>query len=79
MTSRTTEEISFDTRNVILLDLIQYLGEKYGNKFRQSIISRDEKKKKSVMIIINGFPMNDLSAKLKNGDSIVFLLPLAGG
>ncbi len=72
--SRLNAEIKDNAR---LADLVEYLGEKCGAAFSQKVESI-----KGLRILINGreyFLLGHMEASLADGDTVVFLPPIAGG
>ena len=60
-----------------LVDLIEHLGEEYGDNFRNEINTI-----RRLQILINGQQhtfLGGIEASLKDGDTVVFLPPIFGG
>lgn len=60
-----------------LADLVEYLAEKYGDAFRQKV-----EKIEGLRILINGreyYLLGRMEAPLAEGNTVVFLPPIAGG
>jgi len=71
-------------KELTLEELIDFFGQKYGNKFMDLIWENGEKGKfnKLLSIIINGISYRDdnfLKTKIKDGDQIVFIYVYFGG
>jgi MoaD family protein len=63
--------------NARLADLVEHLAEKYGTAFSQKVESI-----KGLRILINGreyFLLGHMEAALEDGNTVVFLPPIAGG
>ena len=72
--SRTGVVIDDNSR---LADLVQYLSGKYGNTFREKVESIE-----GMRILINGreyYLLGRMEAPLSDGNTVVFLPPIAGG
>jgi len=72
--SRSGVVINDDSR---LADLVQYLSGKYGNTFREKVESIE-----GMRILINGreyYLLGRMEAPLSDGNTVVFLPPIAGG
>ncbi|MFC1984441.1 MoaD/ThiS family protein [Chloroflexota bacterium] len=63
--------------NTRLVDLLEHLGEEYGAAFRHQVNNI-----RGLRILINGREytlLGGIEAPLKEGDTVVFLPPIAGG
>ncbi len=77
ITGKEEEDLNF--RNV--RDLLNYLLEKYGDNFKQSLYDGNSFKK-GVIILKNGkniIYLNDLDTELDEGDEVSIFPPVAGG
>lgn len=64
-----------------VLDLIKALDKRYGGRLSREILDGD-KLKDEYNVLVNGRAIDfleGLSTKLKDGDEVVFLPPVAGG
>jgi len=64
-----------------LIDLLNTLIKKYGKKFQENIIKKNEKEvslSDNIIVLISGKSVNDLNTLLKDGD-IIALMPFLGG
>jgi len=64
-----------------LIDLLNILIKKYGKKFQENIIKKNEKEvslSDNIIVLISGKSVNDLNTLLKDGD-IIALMPFLGG
>jgi len=80
ITGESSIELSC-THHDTAVTVIQMLVEKYGNKLRQAIMN-GTKLKSGIKMIINGRDieyLNGLDTKLKDGDVVVIIPPIAGG
>ncbi|MBC8273718.1 MAG: MoaD/ThiS family protein [Chloroflexi bacterium] len=71
---QTTVGMNDGTR---LVDLIEHLGEEYGDAFRHEVNTI-----RRLQILINGQQhtfLGGIEASLKDGDTVVFLPPIFGG
>jgi len=74
--------IESPTRELDIKTLIEYLVEHLGVRFREEILDENGMVKKNVKILVNGRDidfLNGVSTKLKDGDIVVFVPPVAGG
>jgi molybdopterin converting factor small subunit len=83
VTKNLFETLEFD-KELTLNELIEFFGEKFGNRFTDLVWEKGEKGKfnKLLSIIINGRSYQHdkfLETKLKNGDQIVFIYVYFGG
>lgn len=64
-----------------VLDLIKALDERYGGRLSREILDGD-RLKEEYNVLVNGRAIDfleGLSTRLKDGDEVVFLPPVAGG
>jgi molybdopterin converting factor small subunit len=83
VTKNLFETLEFD-KELTLNELIDFLGEKFGNKFSDLVWENGKKGKfnKLLSIVINGRSYrhdNFLETLLKDGDQIVFIYIYFGG
>jgi molybdopterin converting factor small subunit len=83
ITKNLNETFEFD-KELTLNELIEYFGQKFGEKFIDLVWENGEKGKfnKLLSIIINGRSYQHdkfLETKLKDGDQIVFIYIYFGG
>jgi molybdopterin converting factor small subunit len=83
ITKNLNETFEFD-KELTLNELIEYFGQKFGEKFIDLVWENGEKGKfnKLLSIIINGRSYQHdkfLETKLKDGDQIVFIYVYFGG
>jgi len=72
--SRTGVVINDNSR---LADLVQHLSSQYGDAFREKVESIE-----GIRILINGreyYLLGRMEASLSDGNTVVFLPPIAGG
>ena len=72
--SRTNVVIDDNSR---LADLVEYLSDQYGDAFREKVESIE-----GLRILINGreyYLLGRMEAPLSDGNTVVFLPPIAGG
>lgn len=65
-----------------LIDLLNILIKKYGKKFQENIIKRNEKEvslSDNIIVLINGKSVEDLNTLLKDKDIIALMPFLSGG
>ena len=63
-------------------DLLEYLVAQYGRKARQALYDEKGKLDPVVQVLLNGkewVPHDRLDTTLQDGDSIVFMMMMAGG
>ena len=73
-------EVEFDGETVN--DLIEYLVARYGRKARQALFDEKGELDPVVQVLLNGkeWIMHDrLDTALQDGDSVVFMIMMAGG
>ncbi|MFX0002789.1 MAG: MoaD/ThiS family protein [Candidatus Hodarchaeota archaeon] len=83
ITKNLNEIIEFD-KELTLNELIEFFGQRFGDKFTDLVWEKGEKGKfnKLLSIIINGRSYRHdkfLETKLKDGDQIVFIYVYFGG
>ena len=83
VTKKLFETLEFD-KEMTLNELIEFFGQKFGDKFTDLVWEKREKGKfnKLLSIIINGRSYQHdkfLETKLKDGDQIVFIYVYFGG
>ncbi|MFX1308857.1 MAG: MoaD/ThiS family protein [Promethearchaeota archaeon] len=83
VTKTLFENLEFD-KELTLNELIEFFGQKFGDKFTNLVWEKGEKGKfnKLLSIIINGRSYQHdkfLETKLKDGDEIVFIYVYFGG
>ncbi|MFW9998540.1 MAG: MoaD/ThiS family protein [Candidatus Hodarchaeota archaeon] len=83
VTKNLFETLEFD-KELTLNELIEFFGQKFGDKFTDLVWEKGEKGKfnKLLSIIINGRSYQHdkfLETKLKDGDQIVFIYIYFGG
>ena len=74
-------EIDLDFNGHILKDLIKYLTNQYPN-LKKKFYSETNEVTEYICIFINDKPasaLNGIDTKLKNGDEILFFIPISGG
>lgn len=74
--------IESPTRELNIKTLIDYLVERLGMRFREEVLDENGMIKKNVKILVNGRDidfLDGISTKLKDGDIVVFVPPVAGG
>lgn len=78
LTCKKEEFIEF--RDVLTLrDFLNEVTRRYKSAFRDSILDGENRLKPHVWILINRDVIRDLETTLKDGDVVVFSLPIAGG
>jgi molybdopterin synthase sulfur carrier subunit len=63
-------------------DLVRVLGEQYGPKLRDAMLTADGEVGPDIIIMINGrsvFHLGNLSARLKDDDTVQIFPKVAGG
>ena len=78
ITRKKDEYIEFD-KSFTLGQLLITLSGRYGQKFSEAIFNKEKKLKTSIWIMVDRGVTNDLEAELKDGDVVMFSLPLCGG
>jgi molybdopterin converting factor small subunit len=83
VTKKIYDTIEFE-KELTLSELIEFCGEKFGDKFTDLVWEKGEKGKfhKLLALIINGRSYQHdkfLETKLKDGDQIVFIYVYFGG
>ncbi len=70
--------MDFD-ESLTLKELVDRLSQNYKAEFRNTIMDGENKLKPYAWILVNGEHAGDLEMKLKDGASVIFSLPIAGG
>ena len=83
VTKKINDILNFDNE-MELKDLLDYLYEKFGDKFKELVWDKNNEKEfhKQLVIIINGRTYRDdnfLETPLKDGDDISFIYEYFGG
>ena len=78
ITRRKEEYIAFED-SLTLRELLDKVSRSYTPKFRDSILDKENKLKPHVWIMLNRQVTKDLETDLKDGDVVVFSLPIVGG
>lgn len=79
LAGRSEDVIELEHDNLFIEDLINLLSEKYGAKFRNTLIDSKTKQLKEGCILFLNNMKGNLDQPIKDGD-ILYLLPiLAGG
>jgi MoaD family protein len=78
ITRKKQEDIEFNA-TLTLGELLDRVCRSYKSKFRDLILDEDSKLKPHAWILINQEREKDLQRKLKDGDVVVFSLPIVGG
>ncbi len=80
--SKRSEDVQL-SKKARLYDLLQYLAEKYGDKFRVHVFdSSNGDVKEDVLLSVNSMPsrqLNGLETELNNGDEVAFMPLFSGG
>jgi molybdopterin synthase sulfur carrier subunit len=74
-------ELDFNFNGITLSELLQVLVDKYP-KLKTEFYTLNDNLSDHVCIIINDKPtsaLNGLNTELKNGDEILFFVPISGG
>lgn len=58
--------------------LVEYLCQRYGEKFSEAVLNEDGNLKEYVKVILNGKEVGS-EARLKDGDTVLIFVPVAGG
>ena len=77
-----TNELEVEFPGATVNDLIESLVERYGQKARQALYDEKGKFDPLVQILLNGeewVTQDQLDTTLKDGDSLVFMMMMAGG
>ena len=78
-TTRKSEEVVEFSESPTLMELIERLSTTYKSEFRDKVLDGENKLKPHAWILVNGLPTRDLQTKLKDGEVVVFSLPVTGG
>lgn len=78
LTQKKGEVVEFD-ESLTLKELINRLSQNYKAEFRNTIMDGEEKLTLYAWILVNGEHAGNLEMKLKDGTSVIFSLPIAGG
>jgi len=58
--------------------LVESLCQRYGEKFSEAVLNEDGNLKEYVKVILNGKEVGS-EARLKDGDTVLIFVPVAGG
>lgn len=78
ITHKKEDSVEFDG-SLTLRELVNKLSRSYKPEFRDAILEGENKLKPHAWILVNGELTKNLEMKLKDGEVIVFTLPIAGG
>jgi len=78
ITRKKEDSVEFDG-SLTLRELVDKLSRSYKPEFRDAILDGENKLKPHAWILVNGELAKNLEIKLKDGEVIVFSLPIAGG
>ena len=73
------EELIVFSESPTLKELIDKLCTIYEKEFREAVLDRENKLKPHAWILVDGLSVKELDMKLKDGELVVFSLPVAGG
>ncbi|WXG42069.1 MAG: MoaD/ThiS family protein [Candidatus Freyarchaeum deiterrae] len=59
--------------------LIDYLCQKYGERFREVVIDEKGSLREYVRVMLNGKEANNPQGKINDGDTVSIFVPIAGG
>jgi MoaD family protein len=74
-------EIEIDINGTTFIDLLKVITDEYP-KLKEELYTENGKLTTYICIFVNDKPLNALSGldtKLKNGDEILFFIPVSGG
>jgi len=75
------KELEMEIENATVLDLVESMAKKYGERFRSAVF--DESGKRLRMIVAKNNQeiefLQGLDTPLKDGDKVMLLPPIAGG
>ena len=78
ITRKKEEFIEFDD-GLTLRDLIDRVSRNYKPEFRDSILDKENKLRPHAWILVNRKQAKDLEKELRDGEMVVFSLPIVGG
>ena len=78
ITRKKEDSVEFDG-SLTLRELVNKLSQSYKPEFRDAILDGENKLKPHAWILVNGELAKNLEMTLKDGEVIVFSLPIAGG
>jgi len=78
ITRKKEDSVEFDG-SLTLRELVDKLSRSYKPEFRDAILDGENKLKPHAWILVNGELAKNLEMTLKDGEVIVFSLPIAGG
>ena len=77
--TRKKEEFIEFRDAITLRELLNEVTRRYKSRFRDSILDGENRLKPHVWILVNREVIKDLETTLKDGDMVVFSLPIVGG
>ena len=78
ITRKKEDSVEFDG-SLTLRELVNKLSQSYKPEFRDAILDGENKLKPHAWILVIGILEKDLERELKDGEVIVFSLPIVGG
>ena len=78
ITRKKEESIEFP-ESPTLRELIEKLSTNYKSEFRDNVMDGENKIKPYAWVLVNGLPTKNLQMRLKDGEVVVFSLPIIGG
>jgi len=79
LVGRKEEVIGLTSDNFCVWDLINLLSEKYGIKFKNTLINSETKQLREGCILLLNNMKGNLDQRIEDGDTIYLLPVLAGG
>jgi len=77
--TRKKEEFVEFGESPTLRELVDKLATSYRSEFRDNVMDEEGRLKPYAWILVNGMPAKDLEMKIKDGEVVVFSLPITGG
>ncbi|MEM2144779.1 MAG: MoaD/ThiS family protein [Candidatus Jordarchaeaceae archaeon] len=59
--------------------LIEYLCQRYGERFKQAVLDKDGSLRRYVRIMLNGKEVDSPQKEISDGDTVLIFVPIAGG
>jgi MoaD family protein len=72
-------EVTLDSENATVDELLKELSKRYGERFKKQIFNPKTGQVQSYWIVVNGQHRQELETKLNNGDEVILYPTWAGG
>ena len=77
-TGCTSEEIELPVDKTISA-CVRFLADRHGEEATKALLDEKNSPRPSLLILVNDLTTPDTESKLKDGDELAILMPIAGG